>query len=193
MSKNVQSSLWLAIALLMTFATLPAAAQKTFTVDDETYVLKELVQNKTLIERVREGLEFCPNRCYTDLVQHSVIECRASAVVSGGDQPPVDERGNFTGPANSWAITETHDLREISVFESGCEVRRNEQVVEVLGSTPQYFPGDEDIEDTRSPYEPPFAGFNCNDYPAVYDPATGEMVATVEIDLLIERRLFVCN
>ncbi len=85
-------------------------------------------------------------------MQRSRIECRAPASIQDGvDGPPIDRRGNYTGPSNSWSISETHSILDISVFESGCEETRNETLIEVLGPTPRHFPGDRDIEDTQSP------------------------------------------
>ncbi|MDJ0862789.1 MAG: hypothetical protein QNJ87_17800 [Gammaproteobacteria bacterium] len=171
-----------------------AVAQEMLTVDDHQYIVKRVQRNEVVLEAIGKGLKHCPTTCYTDRVQRSRIECRAPALIQGGtDGPPIDRRGNFTGPGNRWSITETHSILDISVYESGCEETRNETLIEVLGPAPRHFPGDRDIEDTQSPYDPPFSGFNCNDYPSEYDAATGEMVAVVIVDLLIQRAPLVCR
>ena len=79
------------------------------------------------------------------------------------------------------------------MFEKNCQKTPSETIIEVLGSTPRYLPGDPHIEDPRSPYDPPFTNFDCNDYPAAYDPITGELVARVTVDLLIEHQPLFCQ
>ncbi len=182
------------LAITILSAMQATVAQEKFTVDDHQYIVKRILHNEVVVEAIAKGLKYCPTTCYTDRVQRSRIECRAPALIQDGmDGPPIDRRGNFTGPSNSWSISETHSILDISVYESGCEETRTETLIEVLGSTPRHFPGDPDIEDTQSPYDPPFSRFNCNDYPSEYDAATGEMVAVVVVDLLIQRTPLLCR
>jgi hypothetical protein len=184
----------LILGLSMLLAGLGVAlAEETVTVNGEKYVLKEVLRQHTVLERLRDGLQYCPTLCYTDTVQHTVIACRAPAILQGGDGPPLDRQGNYTGPSNQWTITETHDIREIRVSEKACQQTRAETIIEVLGSQPRYFPGDPQIEDPRSPYDPPFSRFNCNDYPAQHDATTNELVAIVEVDLLIKHQPLFCR
>lgn len=162
-------------------------------VDDRQYIVKRVLRHQAVVELVDKGLDYCGVTCYTDRVQHSRVECRAPALIQGGmDGPVIDGRGNFTGPTNNWTISETHDIRDIGVYERDCEETRTETIVEVLGPIPRHFPGDPDIEDTRSPYDPPFSRFNCNDYPSEDDAATGEMVV-VEVNLLVQGTPLLCR
>jgi hypothetical protein len=179
--------------LLMGVGTQAALAQAKVTINGEEYVIKEMSCKYQELERIRDDLKYCPTFCYTDIVQHTVIECRASGTLDGLDGPLIDREGNYTGPSVPWTITETHDIREISVYEKNCQQTRTETIIEVLGSIPRYYPGDPDIADTRSPYEKPFSNFDCNDYPAETDPVTGELVARAVVDLLIEHKPLFCR
>ena len=183
------------VTMLVVVSALVAtvvSAQDTVEIEGVKYGTRHILKELIDVKPVHPDFEFCPTYCYTDVVQHSVIECR---VANGpiGEPPYIDNRGELTGNVPRWTITETHDIREIAVSESRCNRTETHTVVEVLGRVPRYYPGDTNIEDKRTRQELGLAPFDCNDHPATVDQATGDLVARVEIDLLIERRQRFCR
>ncbi len=185
---------WKSTALLglLLVGHASAQAEEIIEVEGQRYsVVRTQVETVKLRPELPE-FDFCPLTCYTDQVQRSVIQCRAP---NGevGEGPVLDDRGEFVGSVPRWSISETHDLREISVFEKNCQRSERETVTTVLGAQPQYFPGDPNILDSRTRQQLGLAPFDCNSLPAEVDPNTGDLVAELQIDLLIARQYLVCH
>ena len=142
-----------------------------------------------------EEIEACPSVCYTDMIQRTVIRCEAD-LGRVGRQRSINDRGEYVGSFPQWRKQAHHAIIEKSVRDEGCVRSVQDPVIDDLGNQAMYFPGDQQIQDTRTMRDLGLQPFDCNDhYPTKIDrtKATPIMFTELKFDLLIERLWFTCH
>jgi hypothetical protein len=186
---------WILGSLALLAMSATAFAQMVEDSEGPLSLIGSITYEGPALDGFDDEFEFCPNLCYTDVVQRTVIRCEAT-VGPVDDQPPINDQGEFVGQVPRWRIQEHHLLVEQSVRQESCHRDVRDTVLQDLGTQPQYFPGDPDIKDTRTPRELGIAPFDCNDhYPVSIDHTQSPPIMSTELsfDLLIERLYFTCH